>query len=127
MFNYLSAARALKKQLSAAEQECRMWKERALSLESKLDKRSDFFIEREFKLIDRFLTSQAKTYAITDEIRTQITETDVKNAALDVFLDEKRAQLVEWARDAGHRDPERSADETYQQNYPAYVLEFEAN
>lgn len=126
MFNYFGAARRLKKELRAALEDRDKWQKRAEALEAKLDKRSDFFIEREFKLVDRFLTSQVKTFAITDEVKA-VTEKDVKNHDLDVFLREKKEQLVEWAREAGHKDPERSADETFQQNYGAYVLEYEAN
>lgn len=127
MFNYLAAARRLKKEIRALQKDRDQWQKRAVELEAKLEKRSDLFIEREFRLIDRFLTSKAKTYAITDEVKSQVTATDVSDAALDVFLQEKKAQLAEWAREAGHENPERSANETYQQNYEAYVLEFEAH
>lgn len=116
----------MKKELRSALEDRDKWQKRAEALEAKLDKRSDFFIEREFKLVDRFLTSQVKTFAITDEVKA-VTEKDVKNHDLDVFLREKKEQLVEWAREAGHKDPERSADETFQQNYGAYVLDFEAS
>lgn len=127
MFNFYGASRRLAKQLRDALKERNQWKDRALGLEKKLDARSDFFIEREMKLVDRFLTSQAKTFAITDEIKAQqITETDVTNAALEDFLQEKREFLVQCAKEADYPNPERAAADTFKQEYPNYILEFES-
>ena len=126
MVNFYGAARRAAKDLRVACVERDKWKACAESLQRKLDERSDFFIEREMRLVDRFLTSQAKTYAITDEIKSKITERDVKDAALDEFLAEKKEFLVECARDAGFDNPKAQANATFNQNYSSYVLEFEA-
>ncbi len=125
MFNFYGAARRLKKQLAAATRERDSWQKRAEALQKRLDERSDFFIEREMKLVDRFLTSQVKTYAITDEIRAAAPKV-VEDDALDVFLAEKREFLVSCAKEAGIDRPEDAANTTFNQNYSAYVLEFQA-
>ena len=125
MFNFYGAARRLRKQLAAATRERDYWQARAQAVQKRLDDRSDFFIEREMKLVDRFLTSQVKTYAITDEIRAAVPKV-VEDDALDVFLAEKPEFLVSCAKEAGIDRPEDAADATFNQNYSAYVLEFQA-
>ncbi len=126
MFNFYGAARRLRKQLAAATRERDVERKRAEALQKRLDDRSDFFIEREMKLVDRFLTSQVKTYAITDEIRAAAPKIEVEDDALDVFLAEKREFLVNCAKEAGVDRPEDAANTTFNQNYSAYVLEFQA-
>lgn len=128
MFSYYRAARRLAKERDAALKDAQVQRDEAARLRRKLDERSDFFIEREMRLIDRFLTSQVKTYAITDEIKSKAriaTEEEVKDGALDDFLADKKAFLVQCAREAGMEKPEEAAKETFEQNYSAYVLEFQ--
>lgn len=119
--------RAIRKQRElAADRD--FWKTRALELEKKLEKRSDFFIEREFRLVDRFLTSEKKTYAITDEIRQKekdLTMQDADNAALDAFLDEKKDAMIRWAREAGIPHPVETATNDFERQRALFTLEFE--
>jgi hypothetical protein len=126
MLNDFGASRRLAKQLRDALADRDRWQERANDLELKLERRSDFFIEREFRLVDRFLTSQVKTFAITDEIKAkQITEQDVSTAALDDFMAEKKQFLVQCAKEAGVPEPEARAERDFANNYANFVLEFQ--
>lgn len=127
MFNYFGVSRRLSKSLRDALKERDYWRTRADTLAKKLEDRTDFFVEREFKLVDRFLTSQVKTFAITDEVKaSKITDKDVNDAALTDFLADKKAFLVDCAKEAGLPDPESAAQVTYDQNYSSYVLEFQS-
>lgn len=127
MLNYYGAARRLKKELKAALKDRDRWQQRADALTDKLEKRTDLFVEREFRLVDRFLTKKVGTFAITDEIQAkQITEQEVKDADLQDFLAEKRDFLVQCARDANVENPEQQAADDFAKNYDRYVLEFQA-
>jgi hypothetical protein len=127
MFNYFGVSRRLAKSLRDALSERDQWKARALVLETKLDKRSDFFIEREMKLVDRFLTSQVKTFAITDEIKAQeVTAKDIHDAGLDDFMADKKEALLRWAKEANIPDPEIVAERDFTANYDRFRLEYEA-
>lgn len=127
MFSYFGTVRRAVQERDKALSERDFWKTRALELESKLEQRSDFFIEREFKLVDRFLTSQVKTYAITDEIKAkEATQEQVDDADLITFLKEKKDFLLECAIEAGEPDPQISVDRIYNAHYNEYVAEFQA-
>jgi len=109
-----------------AEADRDFWKQRALAYESKLEARSDFYIEREFRLMDRFLTSQVKVPAITDEIRSHSpTDQEVTDHAREAYLQDVKEGLVHYAREAGKSDPEGEAARTFEQNYSRYVNDFE--
>lgn len=126
MFSFYRASRRLARELRAALKDRDYWRERASLLEKKLDHRSDFFIEREFKLVDRFLTSQVKTYAITDEIKAhEITAEDVKSEDLAIFLAEKKAFLVQCAKEANVDNATAVAEQDFNANIGAYILQFE--
>lgn len=126
MFNYFGVSRRLAKSLRDALKERDYWRTRADSLAKKLADRTDFFVEREFKLVDRFLTSQVKTFAITDEIRaSKITDKDVEDAAFNDFLADKKAALIEYAKEANLRDPEAAAQVTFEENRNSYREQFD--
>jgi exonuclease VII large subunit len=98
-------------------------------LREKLERRSDFFIEREFRLIDRLLTSKVKTYAITDEIRhkerTEEAERETQSATREAYLRDKKKFLLECAIDAGTPNPEEAAAQMFARNQSQYILELE--
>lgn len=124
---FFSTLRRAIRERRLAEADRDFWKQRSLLAEAKLDDRSDFFIEREFRLIDRFLTSTAKVQAITDEIRyKQPTEQEVTDHALEAYLADKRDALIDYAREAGRENPEETAQRTYDENYSKYVTDFHA-
>lgn len=102
-------------------------KEEAVVLRKKLDDRSDLFIEREFKLMDRFLTSQVKTYAITDEINAKkITQADVDESDWDAFRLDKIEFLEQCAKDAGEDNPRDRAVADFENNIGLFRQEFES-
>lgn len=106
------------------------WKKRALDLEVTLQQRSDFFIEREFKMIDRFLTAKVGTFAITDEIRArqnrpEVTDREVYQRALDDFLQEQKEIYKQYAIDANLPDPDVQAQRTLEQQMSSLVANFE--
>jgi len=124
---FFSTLRKAIRERRLAEADRNFWKQRCLEIEAKLEARSDFFIEREFRLVDRFLTSQVKVPAITDEIRLkQPTLEEVTNHALEAFLQDKREALLDWAREANMPNPEESAARTFDEQYSNYVTQFEA-
>lgn len=123
---FFSTIRNAVKGRKQAELDRDFWKARALALEAKLEQRSDFFIEREFRLIDRALTKNG-TFAITDEIRAKavIENDETEKYALEAYLEEQREFLVQCAKDAGKPDPEDVAAKTFEQNRAAYILDFQ--
>jgi hypothetical protein len=119
----------LKQALLSTQDKLKAKEEEIERLQTKLEKRSDFFIEREFRLVDRFLTSKAKTFAITDEIRqkerVEQDDRETEEAALKAFLDDKKEFLVHCAHEAGLQDPATAAAKTFEQNQSQYILEFQ--
>ena len=103
MFSFYRASKRAIQQRDDALTDRNFWRERCLKLERKLEERSDHFIEREFKLIDRFLTSSAKTYAISDEIRAskQVSQADVDEDAWLAYRADKIEFLAECLREGG--------------------------
>ena len=111
-----------------ADQDARSWEARCKAAERELKERVDFFIEREFRLIDRFLTSQAKVPAITDEIRTKrlpMEQDPVFVAQLEAYLEEKKENLIMMAREAGL--PAERAIEDFERNRDAFIVDFQQN
>jgi len=103
---------------------------RIASLESKLESRTNLLLERDFAWTDRFLTSQAKTYAIGNQVKETIkaeTKPDDKPARLAAFMQEKRAILREYAQEA--TDDMNLIDSMVEQKFremePLYMAEFE--
>lgn len=119
---YIRTVRERNRERTAAKK----WEARARYLEQKLDDRSDLFIEREQKLIDRFLTSQVKTFAITDEIAAKkITQQDVDESDFDNFKNDKIDFLEQCAREAGEPHPRDRAIADFNANYGLFRQEFE--
>lgn len=125
---YYRALRRTVRELHKAQAEAEEYKARALFLEKKLEERSDLFIEREFKLIDRFLTSNVKTYAIADEIKaaSKITDADVSEAEWDAFKADKIDFLEGCAREAGESNPRQRAVIDFERAEGIYKQEFDA-
>lgn len=100
-------------------------------LRIKLEKRTDFMLEREFRIVDRFFTSEKKTYAITDEIRSKEEtlkyDAEAKAAAKDAFLSDKLEFLEQCAREAGFDNWKDRARQTFNENYSQYIIQFEQN
>lgn len=98
-------------------------------LRGKLEKRTDFFVEREFRIVDRFFTAERKTFAITDEIRqkeeTAKWDAEAKDAAVTAFLQDKKDFLEQCAREANIEDWKDAAAQTFKENYSSYMMEFE--
>lgn len=109
-----------------AELDRDFWKAKAERLEGKIEERTDFFVEREFRLVDRILTKKG-TFAITDEIRAKsiTTNEDAERYALDAFLADKKEFLVDCAREAGEKDPEDVAARTFEQHRSEYIVDFQ--
>jgi hypothetical protein len=133
---FLSSLRKAIRERKQAEADRDLYKDRledaeheVRRLQEKLEERTDFFMEREFKIFDRFFTSERKTYAITDEIRRkQLDETfekEASGAALTAYLADKKEFLEQCAREAGFPDWKDKADRTFQENYGQYVTEFQ--
>lgn len=124
---FFSTLRNAVRRRREAELDRDFWKAKAQRLEAKLEERSDFFIEREMRIIDRHFTRNMKTYAITDEIRAKAIETNDESEkyALEAFLQDKKEFLVDCAREAGEADPQSTAERTFSQNYASYVIEFQ--
>lgn len=95
-------------------------------LEAKIEERTDFFVEREFRLVDRILTKKG-TFAITDEIRAKtITDTkDQEDFAQEAYLADKLQFLVQCAKDEGDPDPEAWAAKLFEQNRSEYIVDFQ--
>lgn len=128
MFSFYRAAKQLKRDLKRVTADRDHWKAEAARLSRKLEDRTDHFVEREFRFVDRFLTAKAKTFAITDEVkaaREEATEIAVENEAWDAYKADKIAFLIECAANAGRPHPEAEAHRTFEQNYASYRLEFE--
>lgn len=129
MFAFYRAAKRAIQERDAALQDRNFWRDRCLKLELRLEERSDLFIEREFKLIDRFLTSTAKTYAISDEIKAskQVSQTDVDDETWNNFRLDKIAFLADCLRDEGITDNVMDrAQRDFEANITTYKNEFES-
>lgn len=104
-------------------------KEEVKRLQEKLEKRTDFFVEREFRIFDRFFTSEKKTYAITDEIKQKEDSVkyaaEARDAALTAYLEDKREFLERCAREANYENWKDVAAEKYKANYNQYVVDFD--
>jgi hypothetical protein len=133
---FLSSLRKAVRERKQAEADRDLYKarmeraeEEAERLRSKLESRTDFFIEREFRIFDRFFTSVHKTHAITDEVKRKVDEEqwerESKDAALEAHLEDKRLFLEQCAREAGYPDWKDKAAKTYEERYSQYVQEFQ--
>jgi hypothetical protein len=135
MISWFRSTRAAVRDLKAALADRDFWKGKAESYEAefkalrqKYDDRSDFFVEREFKIIDRFFTAERKTYAITDEIRSQrpeATQQDVNEAALEEHLKAKKEWLIQCAIDAGFPNPVEIGTRDFEKNISRFILDFQ--
>lgn len=123
---FFSTLREAVRRRREAELDRDFWKARAEKLEAKLEERTDFFIEREFRLIDRVLVKKG-TYAITDEIRAKsiIEDKEAEDHALEAYLEDIKQFLVTCAKEAGAVDPEATAARTFEQNRSQYVIDFQ--
>jgi hypothetical protein len=124
---FFSTLRQAARDKRAAEQERDFWKERALRLEKKLEDRTDFFVEREFRLIDRTLTGRAKVPAITDEIRAKQlqpeTDATASAEALNEYLAEKKQNLIDMALEAGLPAERGAAD--FERNRDRFIMDYQ--
>jgi len=130
MFTKYREVRRLQRELTESRQREAAKDMRIASLESKLESRTNLLLERDFAWTDRFLTSQAKTYAIGNQVKETIkaeTKPDDKPARLAAFMQEKRAILREYAQEA--TDDMNLIDSMVEQKFremePLYMAEFE--
>jgi hypothetical protein len=126
---FFSAYRRAIRERKRVEADRDYWKDRAEKIEAKLEARTDFYVEREMRLIDRFLTSKAKTHAITDEIRAKSLVTPEVDSAyvakLNEYLEEKKEELIEHARQAGL--PAETAIRDFERNRDFFIVDFQQN
>jgi hypothetical protein len=98
-------------------------------LERELKRTNNERYERELRLIDRILVSKDR-FAITDEVRHAVEsrdeETQEKRFAEDLkaYLQRKRGELYEDARDAG--ESVASADKLFEFNKDSYIEAFQS-
>lgn len=84
--------------------------------------------ERELLLVDRIVVSKGR-FAVGDEAKHNVmlkdTETLEKKEAeeLQYFLEKRKQELIEDARDAG--EPISAAEQLYQFNEQSYIEEFQ--
>lgn len=123
---FFSTLREAVRRRREAELDRDFWKQKALDAEAKLEKRSDFFIDREMRIFDRFLTAKVKTHAITDEIKAKQADTeDYEAHALEAYLQDTKDFLVQCAKEAGAENPEDTAARTFEANRSQYVIDFQ--
>jgi len=122
---FFSVIRRAIRDRKKAEADRDYWKVCADRLQKKLEERSDFFIEREMRLVDRFLTARVKTHAITDEIRTKAllgSETG-EDHQLREYLAEKKQEMINFAVEAG--EPPSRAVEDFERIKEHLIVDFQ--
>jgi hypothetical protein len=131
MFEKWREVRRLNKEVKRIEGERDAARREAISLRQQLEARTNLLLERDFAFVDRFLTSQAKTYAISDEAKVKsapdVTKTDVREAELTAFMSDKKDFLRECLLDAGCPPDQVNSrvERDFSANYEAYKTEFE--
>lgn len=127
---FFRAIRQAVRDRKKAEADACFWKAEAQRLAAKLEERSDLFIEREFRLMDRFLTTKAKTHAITDEIAAKaiIGQPDERYLAQQAaYLEEKKQDLIRLAKQANVPNYQEVALRDFERNYERYIVDFQQN
>lgn len=95
------------------------------SLRQENERLRNLLLERDFLFVDRFLTSKVNTFAISDEAqhKAAVDEADQKDE-LKFFLQQKKTELYQEARDAGATIVE--ADARYKILEPSLIEDFQA-
>ncbi len=129
--NWLSRLFATRRELKRLASEEKFWRERCDALEKKLEgkdavieRKNNLLLELGFRWSDRFLTSQAKTYAITDEAKAHINPVDSRppKADLQAYLQSQYDKIMADAEMSG--TPREQAEAYYHQNEEIFKEEF---
>lgn len=127
---FFSSIRQAIRDRKRAEADRDYWKARAEKFEARLEERDDFMREREFRLVDRFLTAKVKTHAITDEIRGRkfLAVDDKRHAEqLEAYLEEKKQELIQMAKEAGIPDPAGVGARDFDRMKDHFIMDFQQN
>ncbi len=109
-------------------EEVKYLRRRVVVLEEKNSSLTNQLLERDFLWADRFLTSQVKTWAISDEANSRSAERErlpdsSVQPELKSYLNSRYNEILEDAKEANLGEVE--ADALYKKREPDFIEEFE--